>query len=56
MPFFVGMLYFIFQMPLMDTFFSKYFSFLPLYFTDGNLVLWNAVQSICIRFVFLRGT
>ena len=37
MPFFVGMLFFIFQMPLMDSFFNKYFTFLPLYFKDGNL-------------------
>tara|TARA_B100001173_G_scaffold303446_1_gene306234 strand:- start:710 stop:1189 length:480 start_codon:yes stop_codon:yes gene_type:complete len=48
-PFFVGMLYFIFQMPLMDTFFSKYFSFLPLYFTDGNL---NFYGMIFKAFVF----
>lgn len=49
MPFFVGMLYFIFQMPLMDTFFSKYFSFLPLYFNDGNL---NFYGMLFKAFVF----
>lgn len=37
LPFFIGMLFFIFQMPLTESLFKKYFAFLPLYYSDGNL-------------------
>ena len=35
-PIFVGILYFVFQMPIMNTLFRKYFSFLSIYHDDGN--------------------
>lgn len=53
LPFFIGMLFFIFQMPLMDSFFSKYFSFLPLYFKDGNLNFYGMLfKSLVFAFCF----
>jgi len=35
-PIFVGILYFIFQMPIMNTLLRKYFTFMTIYHEDGN--------------------
>jgi hypothetical protein len=43
LPFFIGMLYFIFQMPLMDSFLRKYFAFIPIYMSDGNMNFYGMV-------------
>lgn len=54
MPIFVGILYFIFQMPLMDGFFKRAFSFLPIKESDGNLnFLGMMTKSFAFIFVFL---
>jgi len=37
MPIFIGTLFFIFHMPLMNSFFSKYFYFLSIHHSDGHL-------------------
>lgn len=37
MPLFIGTLFFIFQLPLMNSFFSKYFYFLSIHHNDGHL-------------------
>jgi len=36
LPIFVGILYFVFQMPIMNTLLRKYFSFASIYHEDGN--------------------
>jgi len=38
-PIFVAVLYFVFQMPIMNTFLRKYFTFLTIYHEDGNFNL-----------------
>lgn len=55
MPFFIGMLYFIFQMPMMDSFFSKYFAFLPIYFKDGNLNFYGMLFKSFVFATFFYG-
>lgn len=52
-PFFIGILYFIFQMPLMDSFLRKYFSFIPIYMNDGNMNVYGmAMKSILFASCF----
>lgn len=53
MPIFVGILFFIFQMPLMDGFFKRAFSFLPIKESDGNLNFFGMMtKSFAFIFVF----
>ena len=53
LPLFVGTLFFIFQMPLMNSFFSKYFSFLSIYHSDGHLNLYGMIfKSVLFTSVF----
>lgn len=53
MPIFVGILFFIFQMPLMDGFFKRAFSFLPIKESDGNLNFFGMItKSFAFIFVF----
>jgi hypothetical protein len=49
LPIFIATLFFIFQLPLMNKFLTKYFSFLPLYYTDGNINLYGMILK---SFVF----
>ena len=43
LPVFVGTLYFIFNLPIFNNFIMKYFSFLDLYYDDGNINLLGII-------------
>lgn len=47
LPIFVGILFFIFQMPLMESFFKRMFSFLPIKEADGNLNFMGMIVKSC---------
>lgn len=48
LPIFIGTLFFIFELPLMNKFLTKYFSFLPLYYSDGNINLYGMILKSAI--------
>ena len=53
LPMFIGTLYFIFNLPIFDKFIMKYFSFLNLYYDDGNSNLYGIIiKSIVFSSVF----
>lgn len=53
LPVFIGVLYFIFQMPMVNSFFIKYFSFLSTHYEDGNINLYGMVwKSVLFGGVF----
>ena len=43
LPVFVGTLYFIFNLPIFNNFIMKYFSFIDLYYDDGNINLLGII-------------
>lgn len=43
LPVFVGTLFFIFNLPIFNNFIMKYFSFLDLYYDDGNINLLGII-------------
>ena len=47
-PFIVAMLYFIFQLPIVNTYIFKYFTFLDIYNVDGNF----KIQGLILKSVF----
>jgi hypothetical protein len=47
-PIFIGILFFIFQMPLIDALIFKRFSFMRLYNTDGNFNFYNICFIRCV--------
>ncbi len=47
LPIFAGILFFIFQMPLMESFFKRVFSFLPIKEADGNLNFLGMITKSC---------
>lgn len=52
-PILVALLYFIFQMPIVNTLLFKYFSFLSIYNTDGNINFMGLIfKSALVGFVF----
>jgi hypothetical protein len=52
-PLLIAVLYFIFQMPIINTFLRKYFSFLALYHSDGNFNLIGLLlKSILFGSIF----
>lgn len=48
LPIFISTLFFIFQMPIMNTFFSKYFSFLSIQYSDGNPNLYGLLLKSAV--------
>lgn len=52
-PILIAVLYFIFQMPIINTFLRKYFSFLSLYHSDGNFnMVGLLLKSILFGSIF----
>jgi len=52
-PILVALLYFIFQMPIVNTLLFKYFAFLSIYNTDGNINFMGLIfKSALVGFVF----
>ena len=53
MPFFIGILFFIFQMPLIDALIFKRFSFMRIYNEDGNFNFYGLfIKSILFGFSY----
>lgn len=53
LPIFIATLFFIFQLPLMNKFLTKYLSFLSLYYSDGNINLYGMIiKSMLFGSVF----
>ena len=53
LPVFVGTLFFIFNLPIFNSFIMKYFSFLHLYYDDGNInLLGIIIKSSVFSFIF----
>ena len=53
LPVFVSTLYFIFNLPIFNSFIMKYFSFLDLYYDDGNInLLGIIIKSSVFGFIF----
>jgi hypothetical protein len=52
-PILLGILYFIFQLPILNTMIFKRFSFLAIYKDDGNFNLWGLIlKSILFALLF----
>ena len=53
LPLLIGILFFIFQMPMVDSFFMRNFSFLSIYHDDGNINFYGIiVKSIIFGSIF----
>jgi hypothetical protein len=53
MPIFISLLYFVFQLPIINTLIFKRFSFLAIYNEDGNFnVIGLTLKSICFASVY----
>ena len=43
LPILIAILFLVFQLPIVDSFFAKYFSFLATHYSDGNISFYGIV-------------